>query len=76
MLLKKENVLFAQIGSSNNKKRGEKEMSKAERIREMQEEINSLKYQLTQANNRITQYVNRDKPMAMDFLKSKEAKKK
>ena len=44
-------------------------MSKANRIREMQEEINSLKFQLTKANERISQYVNRDKPMIMDFSK-------
>ena len=44
-------------------------MSKSNRLREMQEEINSLKSQLAQANERIAKFVNRDKPMAMDFIK-------
>lgn len=44
-------------------------MSKGERIREMQKEINSLKLKLEQANKKIAEYQKRDKPIAGDFIK-------
>ena len=44
-------------------------MSKSNRLREMQEEINSLKLQLVKANERIAMFVKRDKSIAMDFIK-------
>lgn len=49
-------------------------MSKAERIREMQEEINELKKQNENMKKVLAEYKKRDNPMAMDFIK-KEAKK-
>lgn len=50
-------------------------MSKANRIREMQEEINELKRQNENMHKVLEEYKKRDNPMVMDFIK-KEAKKK
>ena len=44
-------------------------MSKSERLREMQKEINKLKDELARKNEMLAQHQARDKPMAMDFLK-------
>ena len=50
-------------------------MSKANRIREMQEEINELKRSNENMQKVLEEYRKRDNPMVMDFIKLKEAKK-
>jgi len=47
-------------------------MSKAKRLREMQDEIAGLKLQLMRANERIADYQKRDKPRLGDFVKHKK----
>ena len=44
-------------------------MSKAKRLREMQDEITGLKLQLERANERIAEYQKKDKGTIGDFLK-------
>ena len=46
-------------------------MSKAERMREMQHEIDSLKQQLYESRKKLEAYRRRDKPRAGDFIKVK-----
>lgn len=55
--------------------RGE-EMSKAEKIREMQIKINSLEFELAKKEKWLEAYRKRDMPMAMDFLKKKRRNEK
>lgn len=44
-------------------------MSKAERLREMQTEINKLRDENRQLRGRLAEYYRRDRPMAGDFIK-------
>ncbi len=47
-------------------------MSKSDRLREMQTEINDLKYQLAEKDKIIDAYKKRDNPQLSDFLKVKQ----
>lgn len=46
-------------------------MSKAKRLREMQEEISELKQELEETKKQLTEYRKRDKPIIGDFRKVK-----
>lgn len=43
-------------------------MSKAERMREQQQEVNSLKQQLYECRKKLEEYRKRDRPMAGDYI--------
>ena len=51
-------------------------MSKSERMREMQQEINSLKQQLQESRKKLEEYRRRDRPQAGDNIKIIENKRR